>query len=386
MKYMTIANMKATPINYMGQQMFTTKQVADRLGLEQRDLHNCRNKKYLEKGTHWFSLTKSEFMQVAKNNGNNSIPGYVATRIVLWTLEGINRVIAHKNIDIGEDDGTIPTELVVIDRNDIETENDKAITIENVEDIGVEDGRVDGRRLHAFLQVETPYTIWFERMCEYGFVENVDFNFNKNVRVQKEGERNVSREIITHSMTIDMAKEISMIQRNERGKQARQYFIECEKRLKALPQKPMTQSEIIAAMANQNVEMERRMALAEAKQEQQAKEIQGIRETITLRPDDDWRGKTTKLINKIVEAMGGGANTHMEVRRQIYNALNERFGVCVDTRLRNKRDRMREFGCTKTQIDKTNILDVIAEDKKLIEGYIAIVKDMAIKYGVAYED
>jgi gas vesicle protein len=61
-------------------------------------------------------------------------------------------------------------------------------------------------------------------------------------------------------MTIDMAKEISMIQRNERGKQARQYFIECEKRLKEPAQKPMTQAELIAMQANALVEYEREQA------------------------------------------------------------------------------------------------------------------------------
>ena len=376
MKYMTIANMKATPINYMGQQLFTTKQVADRLGLKQRDLHNCRNKKYLEKGTHWFSLTKSEFMQVAKNNGNNSIPGYVATRIVLWTIEGINRVIAHKNIDIGKDNDIISAELVAVDHDNNDVANNEALHIESVDDIGVdENGNVDGRRLHAFLLVDTPYHVWFSRMCEYGFVEGIDFC----TKMFKSGNPIMGRPAIDHSMTINMAKEISMLQRNERGKQARLYFIRCEERSK---QKPMTTMEMIAAQAQAMVEQERKTRQLQVEMAQQAKEIQGIRETITIKPDDDWRSKTTKLINKIVEAMGGGANTHMEVRRQIYNALNDRFGVCVDTRLRNKRDRMREVGCSKSQIDKTNILDVIAEDKKLIEGYVAIVKDMAIKYGV----
>jgi phage anti-repressor protein len=210
-------------------------------------------------------------------------------------------------------------------------------------------------------------------MVEYGFVEGVDFRSKMTETLQG------GRPIINHEMTIEMAKEISMLQRNERGKQARLYFIECEKRSK---QKPMTMMEMVAAQATAMVEQERKTRQLQVEMAQQAKEIQGIRETITIKPDDDWRSKTTKLINKIVEAMGGGANTHMEVRRQIYNALNDRFGVCVDTRLRNKRDRMREVGCSKSQIDKTNILDVIAEDKKLIEGYVAIVKDMAIKYGV----
>lgn len=61
-------------------------------------------------------------------------------------------------------------------------------------------------------------------MSEYGFSEGIDFNLDKNVRVQKEGSRNVSRNIINHRITINMAKELSMVQRTEKGKQARQYF------------------------------------------------------------------------------------------------------------------------------------------------------------------
>lgn len=91
------------------------------------------------------------------------------------------------------------------------------------------ENRVDGRELHEFLQIETRYNDWFDRMKEYGFVEGVDF-YSKMSKTSSKG----GRPSINHSMTIDMAKEISMIQRNERGKQARQYFIECEKRLKAM--------------------------------------------------------------------------------------------------------------------------------------------------------
>ena len=50
---------------------------------------------------------------------------------------------------------------------------------------------VSGRDLHMFLEVETPYHKWFPRMAEYGFTEGVDFNTDKNVRVQIEGEREV---------------------------------------------------------------------------------------------------------------------------------------------------------------------------------------------------
>jgi len=91
-----------------------------------------------------------------------------------------------------------------------------------------EDGSVaaSGRELHEFLEIKTQYTKWFERMAEYGFVENQDFQAISQKRLTAQGN---STEYIDHVLTIDAAKEISMIQRNEKGKQARQYFIKVEK-------------------------------------------------------------------------------------------------------------------------------------------------------------
>ena len=89
---------------------------------------------------------------------------------------------------------------------------------------------VMGRDLHKFLEVETPYHIWFPRMVEYGFSAGQDYT-NKNVQNPSGG-----RPRTDHIITLDMAKEISMIQRTDKGKQARQYFIECERRAKAAPQ------------------------------------------------------------------------------------------------------------------------------------------------------
>ena len=86
-----------------------------------------------------------------------------------------------------------------------------------------------GRELHEFLGVTTRYNDWFPRMVEYGFTEGKDFNLLKNEQVRFEGNREVTRELLDHLLTIDMAKEICMIQRTEVGKQARQYFIQVEK-------------------------------------------------------------------------------------------------------------------------------------------------------------
>ena len=90
---------------------------------------------------------------------------------------------------------------------------------------------VSGRELHEFLEIRTKYKDWFPRMVEYGFEEEIDF-----IRVaQKRATNNLKNPVTTvidHAISIDMAKEISMIQRTEKGKAARQYFINCEKKLK----------------------------------------------------------------------------------------------------------------------------------------------------------
>lgn len=78
-----------------------------------------------------------------------------------------------------------------------------------------------GRELHDMLGVETRYTQWFNRMCEYGFTEGNDF-------FPILGKSSGGRPSVEHQLTIAMAKEICMLQRTERGKECRQYFIKIE--------------------------------------------------------------------------------------------------------------------------------------------------------------
>lgn len=109
-------------------------------------------------------------------------------------------------------------------------------------------------------------------------------------------------------------------------------------------------------------------------------EIQDMRDTITLSPTS-WRKDTTALVNKIALNIGG--YDHIKaIREESYKFLNERMGVDVKTRLTNKRRRMADEGVCKSKRDKLTILDVIQDDKKLIEGYVAIIKEMVIKHGI----
>ena len=86
---------------------------------------------------------------------------------------------------------------------------------------------VSARELHEFLGIGVHFSTWMKRMCEYGFEEDIDFS------ILKSGNPNGGiAKIADYAISIDMAKELSMIQRTEKGKQARLYFIECEKKLK----------------------------------------------------------------------------------------------------------------------------------------------------------
>lgn len=84
---------------------------------------------------------------------------------------------------------------------------------------------VSGRDLHEFLEVKTKFKDWFPRMCEYGFIENKDYIAVAQKRATAQGNETTYTDYL---MKISMAKELSMLQRNERGKQAREYFIKCE--------------------------------------------------------------------------------------------------------------------------------------------------------------
>lgn len=87
---------------------------------------------------------------------------------------------------------------------------------------------VNARELHAFLESSQEFANWIKnRIQQYGFVEGMDYLIDKVVNNPLGG-----RPIIDYHVSIDTAKELAMVERNEKGRQARQYFIECERRLK----------------------------------------------------------------------------------------------------------------------------------------------------------
>ncbi len=126
---------------------------------------------------------------------------------------------------------------------------------------------ISGRELRKALEIKTAYKDWFKRMCEYGFAEKTDFNPLNFEQVRFEGNREVKRTITDHKLTISMAKEICMLQRNEKGKKFRQYFIAVEEMWNS-PEMIMKRA---LQIANGNIET---LMLENVTQKQQIAELQ----------------------------------------------------------------------------------------------------------------
>ena len=214
---------------------------------------------------------------------------------------------------------------------------------------------VSGRELHEFLEIRTKYKDWFRRMVEYGFEEEIDFIMVAQKRATNNLKNPVTT-VIDHAISIDMAKEISMIQRTEKGKIARQYFINCEKKLKEVKKlSPMElmelqfkdlkeQKEKISQVENRVYKLEEDMPLFQI----DCKEIQAL------------------VRKKGIEALGG-------YRSIAYNDNSLRGKVYSDIQQQIRR----EFGVLRYEAIKRSQLEMA---KEIIINYkVPLVLENEIK-------
>ena len=123
------------------------------------------------------------------------------------------------------------------------------------------------------------------------------------------------------------------------------------------------------------------MAKQEMAQKQLETKIDNISDIVSLNTTD-WRKDANSLINRVVKVAGGTPEAHKDTRSAIFKEVDRRAGVQLETRLTNKRRRMADEGASKSKRDGLTKVDVISDDKKLVEIYVAVVKEFAIKYGV----
>jgi anti-repressor protein len=97
---------------------------------------------------------------------------------------------------------------------------------------------VNARELHTFLELGRDFNTWINaRIKQYGFEMDVDYTVISQSPKRGSGNRGATKD---YFLTLDMAKELAMVERNEKGKQARRYFIDCEKQLTEQKQLPAT--------------------------------------------------------------------------------------------------------------------------------------------------
>lgn len=241
-----------------------------------------------------------------------------------------------------------------------------------------EEGMTTARKLYAFLDLAQGQ---FSRWAKSNIVDNEfateseDYwGFDINVEGNKTQD---------YKLTAHFAKKLSMKGNGEKAEEAREYFTHLEERVKQkaidfsqLSPELQMFSRIFQSVAEQQLEQKRQAE----KVEQLDKKVDSIKDVIALNPNS-WRTDSAKIVNKIALQMGGYEHIKA-IREESYKLLEERMGVALNIRLSNKKKTQALNGVSKSKIDKLNQLDVIADDKKLIQGYVSVIKDMAIKYGV----
>lgn len=244
-----------------------------------------------------------------------------------------------------------------------------------------EDGMTTARKLYEFLELDSRN---YSRWCKSNIVENEFAEENVDYWAFVINEEWGGQATTDYKLTAHFAKKLSMKGNGGRAEQAREYFARLEEKVKQKaidlsqlsPELQMFQK-IFNSVAQQQLEQKRQAEQLERVEHR----VDAIREVVAI-DTTSWRDDTGNILRKIGMELGGG-QAYSQVRTESYELLSKRMGVNLKQRLTNKRRRMADEGICKSTRDKLSYVDIIAEDKKLIEGYTAIVKEMAIRYGVA---
>ena len=169
---------------------------------------------------------------------------------------------------------------------------------------------------------------------------------------------------------------------------------ELEQKRQAAEQERIAQEQARQAEEQERMAQEQERQAEEQKRQAQEQEqhtealktvdqkLEDIRDVVVVRPET-WRKDYRRLVSAIAQKRGGTPAAYRDTNAEIFKLLEDRAHVSLKRRLKNRRDRMAQEGEPKSKRDKLNQMDIIAGDKKLIEIYIAIVKEMCVQYEVS---
>lgn len=180
---------------------------------------------------------------------------------------------------------------------------------------------VSARELHEFLEVGRDFTTWIKsRINKYDFTENTDFTV-VNIAHQNGGASHGGQNKVDYAISVSMAKELSMVENNDKGRLARRYFIECEKVLKENVQVPKLSKELqaIFVLDNRTVKLEKRIDNIENNYPLFPAECDEITQTV--------RTIGVKLLGYKNSEAYNNPSLRSKVYSDIYNQLRREFQV-----------------------------------------------------------
>lgn len=266
-----------------------------------------------------------------------------------------------------------------------------------------------GRELWERLGIETPYTMWLPRMCEYGFAEGEDYveidkpaHKDNVIELDKVGENEFltkmlekenadetdenktssrGRKQINHALSLSMAKEICMLQRTEQGRKIRRYLIEVEESWirGTLPQSPYgelsPQLQVLISLEQKQRETERRV---DALGEKVGMVTEALQPYIPPTEDKDWqdamRERVTNLCSKY-------HLYHNDVYSELYRRVEQNLHVSLKMRMTQKKRRIMKAnpGAKQTQLAIVTRLNVVADDPKLRVAFERYLQEAEVK-------
>lgn len=244
-------------------------------------------------------------------------------------------------------------------------------TIFNLKENDNGDIAVSGRELHKGLEINTRYDKWIARMLEYEFEENMDYIVEDiSVPNSKGGKQSK----INHTLTIDTAKEISMLQRNQLGKKVRKYFISIENSyqeyIKKEYQELQEKNNYLEGELNQ---LQDRIIYLESRQdnENMIDSVKWKEEAMTiLRGIGKKRAYTEKNISQC---------TSWTISES-YKLLNSKAKTNIKSKHTRYKSRLMNQGKSKTEVDKISIIDFISQDQNLVARYTEVIEQLAYQY------
>lgn len=301
-------------------------------------------------------------------------------------INGQQKVFANDIEDLGDFlclDGKTKSRIAFYDEEEEGGQVDEIMNTTNQTPIEIalgidENGMTTARKLYDFLQLNpTHYSRWCKaNITDNEFAEeNIDF-----IALAIDGERNYNpNPTIDYKLTSRFAKKLSMKGSGERAEQAREYFTKVEEKTKQAiidNQQLSPQTQLLVQLAQSIAQKE----LEDKQRDEKIATLEKTQENIkqaVIPITDNWRYTINTKFNRIQKNAGVSFDA---LRGEMYRELEQRAGCDLNTRLRNKRARMQNEGCTKTEIRNTNKMDIIEEDKRLREIFSKIVSEYEIRY------